>query len=86
MCGHGAGWTLECPYPHPYLFKFASNYPCPCPYPTMRVFTRPSWVFFAGAHCPIAIPVQLLLLCECMSSCATSDNSNTGLTTWGNLP
>ena len=50
MCGHGAGWALECPYPHPYLFKFLGNYPCPRPYPTMRVFTRPSWIFFAGAH------------------------------------
>ena len=50
MCGHGEGWVLECPYPHPYPFKFAGNYPCPCPYPTMRVFTRQSWVFFAGVH------------------------------------
>ena len=50
MCGHGAGWALECPYPHPYPFKFAGNYPCPCPYPTMRVFIRPPWVFFAGVH------------------------------------
>ena len=49
MCGHGAGWTLECPYPHPYPFKFAGNYSCPCPYPTMWAFTRPSWVF-AGVH------------------------------------
>ena len=62
MCGHGAGWALECPYPDPYPFKFAGNYPYPCPYPfkfagnypypcpypTMRAFTRPSWVFFAG--------------------------------------
>ena len=48
MCGHGAGWALECSYPHPYPFKFAGNYPCP--YPTMRAFTRPSWVFFAGAR------------------------------------
>ena len=50
MCGHGAGWALECPYPHRYPFKFKGNYPYPCPYPTMRAFIRPSWVFFAGAH------------------------------------
>ena len=50
MCGHGAGWALECPYPYPYPFKFAGNYPCTNPYPTMWVFTRPSWVFFTGAH------------------------------------
>ena len=47
MCGHGAGWALECPYPHPYPFKFTGNYPCPCPcpYPTMQVFIRSSWIF-----------------------------------------
>jgi len=57
MCGHGAGWALECPHPHPNPFKIAGNYPCSCPYPTMRVFTRPSWGFFAGVSLgPIAIP------------------------------
>ena len=36
------------PVPAPIPFKFVGNYPCP--YPTMRVFTHPSWVFFAGGH------------------------------------
>ena len=62
MCEHGAGWALECPYPHPYPFKFAGNYPCPNPYPTMRVFTRPSWVFFC--RCPLGLGPIVIPKCE----------------------
>ena len=63
MCGHGAGWALECSYSHPYPFKFAGNYPCPGSYPTIRVLTRPSWVFFAGVHWAwVQLPSLLLYM------------------------
>jgi len=33
-----------------YCFNRNRILQCSCPYPTMRVFTHPSWVFFAGVH------------------------------------
>jgi len=33
MCGLQAGWPLEYPYLHPYLFKFMGDYSSPGPDP-----------------------------------------------------
>jgi len=57
MFGHVVGYVLECPYPHPYPFKFAGNYPSPGPYPQcgyLPIYPR----YFCG--CPLkSRPIQI---------------------------